>query len=477
MGTTSFYAAITGMAANRQAIDVIGNNLANLNTVGYKKSFVTFSDIFSASMATSVNGAGNPMESGLGVKVASIDQVFSQGSIRNTGSATDMAIQGAGFFILQGNDGYAYSRAGKFSFSKDGDLVAPNGKFVLGYGADDQGNIITSSEPSAINVSAQTNSSPQQTSNIFINTLLDADAMGDSLMGEFSSPVRTFDSLGVPHTLNYIFRRLDPPANGGAVEWGFDIRMDAAEVYDAGGNPMGITGEEFSVLKGGLVGANDSIATGDFDGLLLFDANGVLQEVDFSGTTAQAGLGAFNVATPDVDPNGIQIPGNGANFTMASGATNLDLEWDVFNEDGSSNIVSFASDSGSATSSVSQDGYGVGTLNSIIVDPDGTITGLFTNGDVRDLAQLAMANFNNPQGLIAAGDNEFRQTPGSGLPSRGVPENGGRGSISGSSLELSNVDLAEEFTNLIISERGFQANSRVITTNDKLLQEAVNLVR
>jgi flagellar hook protein FlgE len=478
MGTTSFYAAISGLAANRQAIDIIGNNLANLNTIGFKKSFFTFSDVFSASLSNAVNGAGNPMEIGLGTRVASIDQVFSQGSLRTTGSATDMAIQGSGFFVLQGDEGLFYSRAGKFSFDKSGDLVAPNGHYVMGYPANNLGDILESSGLQKINVSAQTNSSPNATTELFMNTLLDADAVPDSDLGEFASPLRVFDSLGVPHNLSFVFRRIDPPAAGTAVQWGFDIRIDASEVTDQGtGLPAGNAGEWFSVLDGALVPAAPSVAGGDFTGRLNFDADGILTAVDFTGTGAQAALGTFTNATPDVDPNGILIPGNAANFTLASGGNNLSITWDVFNEDGSSNIVSYAADAGSSTSSVDQDGFGVGVLNSVVISPDGTITGLFTNGDVRDLARVALANFNNPQGLLSVGDNEFVETPGSGQASTGSPESGGRGSISGSTLELSNVDLAEEFTNLIISERGFQANSRVITTNDQLLQEAINLSR
>jgi flagellar hook protein FlgE len=487
MGTSSFYAALSGLSSNRQAIDVIGNNLANLNTVGFKKSSVTFADVFSASLATSVNGAGNPLEIGLGTRVAAIDQVYSQGSLQTTGQATDMAIQGAGFFILEGNDGRSFTRAGKFSFNKDGDLVTPTGKQVMGYPADALGNIQLSSDLQGINVSSQTNSSPNATTMVFSSTLLDADADPDAATGEFSTPIRVFDSLGVPHTLNFVFRRVDPadPAAdpAAAVEWAFDIRMDASEILtDPGNVAMGNVGEEFSLMTGALVPDGASIAGGTFSGgRMTFDANGVLTEVDFAGAATGLGaLGAFNIAAPDVDPNGIVIPPDGGPagaIQLASGADDIDFEWDVFNDDGTTNITSFASDAGSGTSSVNQDGFGVGVLSSVVVAPDGTVTGLFTNGDVRNLAQVALANFNNPQGLLASGNTEFVQTPGSGQPSIGVPENGGRGSVAGSTIELSNVDLAEEFTSLIITERGFQANSRVITTNDQLLQEAINLSR
>jgi flagellar hook protein FlgE len=498
MGTTSFFSALSGLSANRQAIDVIGNNLANLNTIGFKKSTTTFADVFSASLSSSVNGAGNPLEVGLGVRVGAIDQVFSQGSIKSTGSATDMAIQGGGFFMVQDAEGATtYTRAGKFSFDDGGNLVAPNGKILLGYPANAVGEIQLGQEPQAININAQVQSEPNVTTEIIMNTLLDADAEADSVLGEFSTPVRVYDSLGVPHTITYTFRRVEPAevdstGADAAVTWAFDINMDATEVADDdnGGVAVGAEGDRFSLLLGDIVNANPSVAGGDFPGRLHFDPDGKLVEVNMADAAIVnaaaavddgAGAGIWRADNNFVDPNGINIPPDGSaafpNVSLISGANDITFSWDTFNPDGSTNLVSYASDTGSGTSSIDQDGFGVGALSSVVIDPDGIITGLFTNGDVRSLSQVALANFNNPQGLLASGENEFAQTPGSGQPSVGTPQSGGRGSVAGSVLELSNVDLAEEFTSLIINERGFQANSRVITTNDSLLQEAINLSR
>ena len=479
MGTSSFYSALAGLNSNRSAIDVIGNNLANLNTIGFKKSFMTFADVLGESLAGAVNGAGNPLEIGLGSRVAAIDQIFSQGSLRTSGEATDMAIQGSGFFILSGPDGTSYTRAGNFSFDDTGNLVTPEGKYVLGYSADAAGEILTSGALVPINISSQITSQPNPTTEILMNTILDADAVADSASGEFTTPIRVFDSLGVEHTMQFVFRRYDAPTAGApagtAISWGFDIRMDASEVLDGAGNPVGAAGEQYSLLTGAIVPDTASLATGEFEGLMHFDANGQLLEADFSGCTQNTfAAGSFTNANL-VDPNGLEIPGGV--FTLTSGAENLTWSWDIFNDVGSANISSYATEAGSATSSTSQNGFGVGSLNSVIVQTDGTIAGLFSNGDVRNLAQVALANFNNPQGLLANGSNEYLETPGSGQPAIGTPESGGRGTISGSTLELSNVDLAEEFTNLIVSERGYQANSRVITTNDTLLQEAIGLVR
>ncbi len=479
MGTSSFYSALAGLNSNRTAIDVIGNNLANLNTIGFKKSFFTFADVLGESLAGAVNGAGNPLEIGLGSRIAAIDQVFSQGSLRTSGEATDMAIQGAGFFMLSGPTGTSYTRAGNFSFDSDGFLVAPTGKFALGFLANTVGEIITSTSPQAVNISNQVTSQPNATTSVFMTSILDADAPADLAAGEFTTPIRVFDSLGVAHNVQYVFRRFDAPTAGApvgtAVSWGFDIRMDATEVLDGAGVPVGVEGEYYSILTGALVPAGPSLAGGDFQGEMHFDANGLLIEADFSGATQNTfAAGSFDINNL-VDPNGIEFPGGV--FTLASGANNVVWSWDLFNDVGTSNINCYATEAGSATSSTSQDGFGVGSLNSVIVEQDGTITGLFSNGDVRPLAQIALANFNNAQGLLATGNNEYIETPGSGQPAIGTPESGGRGSISGSTLELSNVDLAEEFTNLILSERGFQANSRVIVSNDTLLQEAINLVR
>jgi flagellar hook protein FlgE len=479
MGTSSFYSALAGLNSNRTAIDVIGNNLANLNTIGFKKSFMTFADVLGQSLAGAVNGAGNPMEIGLGSRVAAIDQIFSQGSLRTSGEATDMAIQGAGFFMLSGPTGTSYTRAGNFSFDSDGYLVTPSGKFVLGFLANAAGEIITSITPQAINISNQVTSQPNATTEVFMSTILDADAPADLATGEFTTTIRAYDSLGVSHNIEFVFRRYDAPTAGApagtAVSWGFDIRMNAEEVLDGTGTAVGTEGQYYSILTGALVPDTASLATGDFQGQVHFDANGQLLEADFSGATQNTFAAGSFTNTNLVDPNGIQFPGG--TFTLASGANTIDWSWDLFNDTGTSNINSYASDSGSATSSTSQNGFGVGSLSSVTVESDGTITGLFSNGDVRPLAQVALANFNNPQGLLSTGDNEYLETPGSGQPAIGTAESGGRGSISGSTLELSNVDLAEEFTNLILSERGYQANSRVISSNDTLLQEAINLVR
>jgi flagellar hook protein FlgE len=478
MGTSSFYSALAGLTSNRIAIDVIGNNLANLNTIGFKRSFTSFADVLGDTLAGAVNGAGNPMEIGLGSRVAAIDQIFSQGSLRASGEATDMAIQGAGFFILSGANGITYSRAGNFSFDSDGNLVSPAGSYVLGYLADSTGNIQNNQPAQSINISRNITSSPNPTTEIMMSTILDADAPADLDTGEFTTPVRVYDSLGVPHTVSFVFRRYAAPLGGApagtALSWGFDIRMDASEVLN-GGVPVGLPGEEYSILTGALVPAGASLATGDFQGALHFDPNGQLLEADFSGCTQNTfAAGSFD-STNLVDPNGIQFPGGA--FTLSSGAAPIDWTWDLFNDNGTVNITSFATETGSATSATAQDGFGVGSLTSVLVESDGTITGLFSNGDVRQMAQVALATFNNPQGLFAIGNNEFLETPGSGQPSVGTPGNGGRGTISGSTLELSNVDLAEEFTSLIISERGYQANSRVITTNNELLQEAIALTR
>ena len=479
MGTGSFYSALAGLNANSTAIDVVGNNLANLNTVGFKKSVISFADVLGSSLASVVNGAGNPLEIGLGSNVAGIDQIYSQGSLSSSDASTDMAIQGSGFFILSGASGQSYTRAGNFSLNDEGYLVSPSGKFVLGYAADASGDILQSAGLTQINISSQITSQPNPTSEILMNTILDADALADTATGEFTTTISVFDSLGVEHTVQFVFRRYDAPTAGApvdtAVTWGFDIRMDASEVLDAGGVAVGTADQSFSLLTGALVPDGATLAAGDFEGELHFDATGLMLEADFSNCTQNNfAAGSFDINNL-TDPAGIGLPGGV--FTLASGANNLDWTWDLFNDTGTTNINCYATDSGSATSSTSQDGFGVGALSSITIGTDGIISGVFTNGDVRALAQVALANFNNAQGLLSTGSNEFLETAGSGQPAIGTPDSGGRGTISGSTLELSNVDLAGEFTNLIVYERGYQANSRVITTADTLLQEALQLVR
>jgi flagellar hook protein FlgE len=437
MSFSSFYAGLSGLQANADDLSVIGNNLANVNTVAFKGSRMTFEDIFSMTGAgAGVNGAGNPQQVGLGVQTASIDQMFSQGSLQTTGLVTDVAIQGGGFFMLaEPAGGLAYTRAGNFSFDKDGNLVTPGGQFVQGYTQRLANGTIAPSGPiSNIQVPVGLTAPPQATS--FINVLMNLNASAkvddpatpQNEAEAFSTTVTIFDSLGAQHDLTLNFTPVDTNADGHLDQWNYAATVNGAEV------------------TGGTAGTPFSVGTG----------------------------------TITFGPNG-QLTAPGANVTLAipgwsNNASAQNVNWQLFDPTtGAGQVTGF--DGASATSSANQDGYGVGRLQTLTIGADGLISGVFSNGVTLQMARFAMAVFNNPNGLLKNGQNSFLETNGSGVATIGTANTGGRGQISASTLELSNVDVTEELTNLIISERGYQANSRTITTTDQIMQEALNLKR
>lgn len=416
---SSFYASLSGLAANANALSVIGNNLANINTIGFKGSNSTFQDLFNAQLGgVATQGNGNPIQIGLGTRLASVTQNFSQGSFASTASVTDMAISGNGFFMLELRDGgRAYSRAGNFSIDKEGFLVDPNGNKALGWNR--QGtSLSTNGTVQPIRVNMGTVSPPSPTDLITSTTNLDANAATGTV---YSMPVQVYDSLGASHSLLFSFTKQAPPAGGGSL-W------DLAVTTDGGST---------------VTGAPAQVA---------FNASGQL-------TT----------------------PGAGANPVLAlsawtSGGNSPNITWEIWSGSPlSASLTGFASPS--ATTASTQNGFGAGSIRGLIVDQNGVITANFTNGQTISLAQVGLTTFSNMNGLSKQGENVWTETLTSGAPNIGPASEGGRGSILGSNLELANVDVAEEFTKLIISQRGYQANSRIVTTSDELLQETLNLKR
>lgn len=421
MSYAAFYSALSGLQSNQTRLSVIGNNLANTNTIGFKSSRATFHDFFSGA---AFNGAGNPAQVGRGVNIASIDPLFSQGSLQTTNLFSDFAIQGRGFFVLA-NDrgGLAYSRAGNFNFDKDGNLVASSGMFVQGFsGRDLNGNILTSGPMENVRIPtgliAPPNTTTRFDTRINLNANMDAD---------FIATLTVFDSLGERHAITVNFTPVDTDSDGAFDTWNYEVTAEGDEVVG------GTAGTPF-VLDSGTV---------------TFDANGQL--------TAPAGTVALT------------IPG------WNNGAGAQPLDWELYDAEGNGLLTGYASPS--AIFSTTQDGFGAGELRTVLVDPNGLISGIFTNGVNLPLARMALAIFNNDAGLLRDGRNNYLETTSSGTPTIGSPNSGGRGVTLASSLELSNVDITQEFTDLIISQRGYQANSRIITTSDELIQEALSLKR
>ena len=407
----SFYSSLSGLNSNANALSVIGNDLSNLNTIGYKGSAATFQDLFAASLgATSVQGNGNPMQIGLGTQLGAINTNFGQGSFQSTSNVTDMAIQGEGFFTLQTKDGGAgYSRAGNFTVNKTGSLVDPNGNLVKGWNRKGT-SLTTNGLSSPIQLDMGTTSPPAATANISTVTNLNAGAIPGTV---YSTPVQIYDSLGASHSLLFAYTKQPGPGS-----WALNVTTDGAAT---------VSGFPTSVQ---------------------FDAKGIL-------------------TSPTANPT-LSISG------WPNGATSPPTTWDVVNA-GIPNLTGYSA--ASATSGTTQDGYGSGTVRSMVVDQNGIITGSFTNGQTIPMAQVAIASFANAAGLAKQGGNLWGESLSSGAAAVGAANLGGRGSVLGGNLELSNVDVAEEFTRLIINQRGYQANSRVVTTADSLLQETLNLIR
>jgi flagellar hook protein FlgE len=417
MAVGSFSSGLSGLNANSVTLSVVGNNLANLNTVAFKQSRVTFADLVSQSVG---GGSIGPMQIGLGVATNSITPQFSQGAVENTDSPTDVAIQGGGLFVVRGAQGIAYTRAGNFNLDQNGKLVSADGLSVQGYAADAAGNIVAG-ELSDVEVPPGTLRPPTATGTFQATTNLDASAVaGDT----FASSIQIYDAVGASHIATISYSK-----TATAGQWNYSISAPGADV------------------TGGTVGTPFTISSGTLN----FDGSGVLSQVD-GGAPADV-----VITTP----------------TWTNGAIASSLTWDLMDAAGVSTLTSFSGES--ATASINQDGSPAGQVTVIQIDSSGLIKATFGAGQTVSLAQLVMANFNNPNGLLKLGGNIFSSTETSGIPNIGVAGTGGRGTIIGNALEQSNVDIAQEFTRMILAQRGYQANAKTITTGDQILMETVNL--
>jgi flagellar hook protein FlgE len=413
----SLFAGVSGLRNHQTRLDVIGNNIANVNTVAFKASRVTFKEAFAqllqgASRPPGDLGGVNPIQIGSGMNIGSIDQLFTQGTLESTGQNTDLAIQGDSFFVVGNGARRFYTRAGAFQLDADGRMIAPtNGFVVQGINADSAGVFSSSSSVTDIILPLGQITPANITTVAQMRGNLNASAaIGDT----HSMGVTVYDGVGTPHQLDITFTNTAP----GAWDWGV-TSTTATLPITTGTATFGTAGELLTFTYPGG-GANLTItpngAGAPFD--ITFDA-GTIGDVD--------GLAGFS---------------NASNAVIRS-----------------------------------QDGYQSGDLESIAIDKNGVVTGFFTNGVTQALAQIALARFNNPSGLLRQGDNMFTESANSGLPVLGFAGTSDTSSITPGALENSNVDLSQEFTSMIITQRGFQANARVITTSDEMLQELVNLKR
>ena len=412
----SMFAGVSGLRAHQTMMDVVGNNIANVNTVGFKASGIVFEDTLSQLLRGAAGGNGqaeagvNPEQVGLGVKVGGIDTILSQGASQLTGRATDVAIQGDGFFVLRNGEENLYSRAGSFTFDDNGFLTAPSGAIVQGWLADASGKVVTNAPISDIKLPVGQVINPVSTTKVTLGGNLSAAAL--STDSPVSTAIEVVDSLGTKQRVTFDF------AKTGDNAWTMTAKDPSGAVM---GSPVALT---------------------------------------FDPTTGA-------LTSPTTPPS--------FTFTPPGGAAALTFSADFGTAGAPNSLTQFGGSSTAAA--LNQDGTGTGYLRSFAISDDGSVSGVFSNGRSQVLGKLALAAFNNPGGLIKAGGSLFRASSASGNPLDGTPGSAGRGSLAAGTLEMSNVDLAQEFTNLIIAQRGFQANSRIITASDEMLQDLVNLKR
>lgn len=431
---SSLYSGISGLQANSNAISVVGNNIANSNTIGFKSSSTTFADL----LYQNISSGSGTSQVGRGTTVSTVSTNFAQGSFQTTESATDLAIGGDGFFIVRtaNSETDYYTRAGQFQFDKEGYLTNGEGYILQGRPIDTSTNTPTGVYDDIIVSQGLSQPNPTNSIGMAVNlqytSVIDGTdwAVGDTINQDdidYSSSLSIYDSLGTSHIVDVSFRYSGQDAAGNSLwQW------------------AAVAPESSTAIETGNVGT------------LAFTSNGVLLDTydPVAGTGyATDGTTMFTFGT------------------TAAQAIQIDFG------SGTGGGASTQYQSASTTTFQTQDGYAPGELESLTVSEDGTLSGHYSNGQILNLFQLTLANFNNPNGLRKEGGNLFSETIDSGVAYTNSPGSGALGGISANSLEQSNVDLATEFVNLIVCQRGYQANSRVITTTDQMLDELMNLKR
>ncbi|MET0595912.1 MAG: flagellar hook protein FlgE [Polyangiaceae bacterium] len=436
----AMYSGVSGIKAEGEALGVVGDNISNTNTVGFKAQRAVFQDVLGHSISAGTTSA----LPGSGVRMADVQQLFTQGSLSNTGVATDLALSGDGFFVMQGNlagvQGNFYTRNGQWTIDKEGFITNLDGLKAQGYAALQAGGFAASVSSIQVPTAAI---SPNATTTMTVTANLDSNAavptaawnaQNPAATSNFSTSISVFDSLGNAHTVDVYFRKT------GAGAWEYHALGKASEVTAP------------------APGAPTDVYTQLGTGTMTFTTSGALQSlnpnpptmgVTFTGAAAQTITADFgNAITPPVGG----VAGTGLDgITQFSGASNV--------------------------SSQQQNGYASGSLSGIGVDGTGVVRGMYTNGQQLAIGQLAIAKFQANESLGRAGNNMWIETRESGNAALGTAGSGGRGAVSSGALEGSNVDLAQQFVDLIAHQRAFEANSKTITTADEMLQTLQNIKR
>lgn len=422
---SSMYTGITGLQANGEALGIYGDNLANANTTGFKTSRPEFQDV----IAKSLKGILGGNQIGRGTKLTNINPIFSQGSITQTERPTDIALSGDGFFVVDGADGRNFTRAGVFNFDKDGRLSNLDGGQVMGFQADETGMI--TNKLGAIKLD-RTVIDAKQTSKVNMSMNLDirADKVQDfnietpDKTSQYSNGFTVYDSAGNAHLVTVYFNKTDDGV------WAWHAVAKGDEIQG---------GEKGKILECA-------------NGTLKFSPDGRLQESSVGKNEFNFNKGARSGQKIEFD-FGKTVAEGGAGLQTTQYGTNSDLYKHV------------------------QDGYTAGTVAGLSFNEDGVLSAIYTNGETLNLAQVAVAKFENNEALFKAGGNKFRESKNSGQAFIGKPGEGGRGRIMPKSIESSTTDIASEFINLMTTQRSFQANSKAITVADELMQEVLNMRR
>ena len=496
--SSSLFSGISGLSTHGNAMSVIGDNIANVNTIGFKASRTSFQDV----LAQSVSTASGTSQIGRGTALSSIGTLFQQGSFESTSNATDLAIGGNGFFIVlpQGSETQYYTRAGEFRFDADGNFVNAAGYVAMGWALDENGN--DQGTLTEIRLNAFT-SPPEATEEIIAITNLDTadvsntaslfgawDATAVEPIGDasysYQTSIRVYDSLGNSHDISIIYDKIDAASeyNDGAVDldntWEYIVTCNPADDERAG---FAGTSEQ-GILMRGTMSYNSS--SGALDSVTAFVCDPAADPtVPANWTAAGWSTDGYPQCTASF------VTGVDQTIALEFGVRSTTGTW----ASGAANVAAIAADglpvsswepqaltstqyaSSSTTVYQTQDGYGTGFLENISVDTDGVMVGNYSNGQILYLYRVGLAKFNNEQALNKVGGNLWAATRASGDAITGHPGENGLGSIAPNSLEQSNVDIASEFVKMITTQRGFQANSRIITTTDDMLQELINLKR
>jgi len=412
----SFSTALSALAAESTAISVIGNNLANLNTTGFKSSTVSFHDLVTESL-----GAGlGETQVGFGVGAPITMRQFTQGAIQTTGGTMDAAIQGDGFFIVQGlNQTTEYTRGGNFQVDKNGNLITATGEAVEGWTLAN-GVLNTNAPPSNITIPVGTVQPPVPTQNLSFDMNLNAAGVAGTSTGTFATAVTVYDSLGNSHVVTASFTE-DPTTAG---QWNYSLSVPDGDLQTPPFTPL--------------------------TGSINFDTNG-------------------NLATPASTAASPQLQITG----LKDGASDMTINWNMFNGT-SPRITQYAQPS--SISAVAQDGSPAAQLVNVAIANGGKLLAQYSNGLQTVVGQLAMATIRNPESLLSVGDNNYQVSSLSAIPAVGLPGTGGRGTVQGGAIETSTVDTATEFTSLIVYQRGYEANSKVINVVNQISQTTTNLI-